>query len=198
MADESIPSFGQHATDSSSRSLVQSTILRLCEEVVVLREHTQRQHRLFERELVKLRDELRASFDVFAANTQRAYQQLRQELHGEKRVSLTLLSELLDLGFDLERLESARPAVDDLAGLRLWADSVSVQVRKVRALLERLGVHRYDAVVGSVYNPALHERVGTRTVEGIGPDRIAEQREHGYASQQPDFVLRRAKVYVTE
>jgi hypothetical protein len=28
--------------------------------------------------------------------------------------------------------------------------------------------------------------------------RIAEQRERGYASQQPEFVLRRPKVIVTE
>jgi len=46
--------------------------------------------------------------------------------------------------------------------------------------------------------PALHERVGAAHVEGMGPNLIAEQRERGYASQQPEFVLRRPKVIVTE
>ena len=41
-------------------------------------------------------------------------------------------------------------------------------------------------------------RVGSKRVEGMGPLLIAEQREHGYASQQPEFVLRRPKVVVSE
>ena len=49
-----------------------------------------------------------------------------------------------------------------------------------------------------VANPALHERIGTRRVEGMGPLLVAEQQQHGYASQQPEFVLRRPLVYVTE
>jgi hypothetical protein len=28
--------------------------------------------------------------------------------------------------------------------------------------------------------------------------RVAEQREHGWASQQPEFILRRPKIIVTE
>ena len=79
-----------------------------------------------------------------------------------------------------------------------WADAIAVQTRKVQAALLRHGIHPYDAVVSSPYNPALHERVGSKRVEGMGPLLVAEQREHGYASQQPDFVLRRPKVIVTE
>ena len=56
----------------------------------------------------------------------------------------------------------------------------------------------YDAVISSPYNPALHERVGSTRVEGMGPNLVAEQRERGYASQQPEFVLRRPKVIVSE
>ena len=52
--------------------------------------------------------------------------------------------------------------------------------------------------VSSPYNPALHERVGSKRVEGMNPNLIAEQRERGYASQQPEFVLRRPKVIVSE
>jgi hypothetical protein len=32
----------------------------------------------------------------------------------------------------------------------------------------------------------------------MGPNLIVEQRECGYASQQPEFVLRRPKVIVSE
>ena len=42
------------------------------------------------------------------------------------------------------------------------------------------------------------ERVGSRRVEGMDALRVAEQRERGYASQQPEFILRRPKVVVTE
>src|SRR5262249_29840446 len=64
-----------------------STIYRLCEEVISLRERNNRQHQEFDRKLNAVRDDLKSSFNSFAADTQRAYQQLRQETHGEKRVS---------------------------------------------------------------------------------------------------------------
>ncbi len=70
--------------------------------------------------------------------------------------------------------------------------------RRAEAVLAQFGVHRYDAVVAAAYQPALHERVGGRPVDGLGPQRVAQQIEPGYASQQPDFVLRRAKVLVSE
>ena len=73
-----------------------------------------------------------------------------------------------------------------------------MECRKLQAGLLRNGLQPYDAVIGSAYNPALHERVGSRRVEGMDALRIAEQLEHGYASQQPEFVLRRPKVIVTE
>ena len=181
-----------------NHTLGASSIYRLCEEVIALRETNNRQHKLFEQTLAKVRDELRASFNSFAADTQRAYQQLRQETHGEKRVSLALLNELLDIGFELEHVVASRPPGGDAEALGRWADAVEVQSRKVQAALLRHGIHPYDAVVGSPYNPALHERVGTTRVDGLDPLRVAEQREHGYASQQPDFVLRRPKVIVSE
>src|SRR5881396_2776201 len=90
-----------------------SSIYRLCEEVIALREMNNRQHKLFEQALARSRDALQTSFNSFAADTQRAYQQLRQEVHGEKRVSLALLNELLDVGMDLEQIVAARPRPDD-------------------------------------------------------------------------------------
>jgi hypothetical protein len=180
------------------QTLGSSTIYRLCEEVISLRERNTRQHQEFDRKLNAVRDELKTSFNSFAADTQRAYQQLRQETHGEKRVSMALLNELLEIGQDLEGIVAARPGLDDLEALKRWAEAVEIESRKVQAALLRHGIHPYDAVISSPYNPALHERVGSKRVEGMGPLLVAEQREHGYASQQPEFVLRRPKVIVSE
>jgi molecular chaperone GrpE (heat shock protein) len=175
-----------------------STVYRLCEELIALREVNARQHKLFEQTLARSRDALLSGFNTFAADTQRAYQQLRQELHGERRAALALLNELLDVALDLERLVAARPRPGDAAAAAGWADAVGVEGRKVQDALKRHGVHPYDAVVGSAYNPALHERVGSRRVEGMDALRVAEQCERGYASQQPEFVLRRPRVIISE
>jgi molecular chaperone GrpE (heat shock protein) len=179
-------------------TLGSSSLYRLCEEVIALRETNNRQHRVFEQTLAKVRDALQDSFNSFAADTQRAYQQLRQETHGEKRVSLALLNELLDVGCDLEQIVAARPLPDDPEAVARWADAVAVEARKVQDALRKHGIHPYDAVIGSAYNPALHERVGSKRMEGMDALRVAEQREHGYASQQPEFILRRPKVIVSE
>ena len=183
---------------AAPQTLGASTIFRLCEEVIALREMNNRQHKLFEQTMAKARDEMARSFDSFAGATQRAYQQLRQEVHGEKRVSLALLNELLELGMDLQHIVASRPTTADPEALARWADAVEVESRKVQAALLRHGIQPYDAVIGSPYNPALHERVGSKRVEGLGPLLIAEQKERGYASQQPEFVLRRPKVVVSE
>jgi molecular chaperone GrpE (heat shock protein) len=185
-------------TNREDHTLGSSTIYRLCEEVIALREMNNRQHKLFDQTLAKARDELKSSFNNFAGLTQDAYQQLRREVHGEKRVSLALLNELLEVGIDLERIAAARPAAEDREAVARWMEAVEVQSRKVQAALLRHGIHPYDAVISSPYNPALHERVGSTRVEGMGPLLIAEQKERGYASQQPEFVLRRPKVIVSE
>jgi hypothetical protein len=176
--------------------------------MIALREKNDRHHKVFEQSLQKVRDSLQTSFNSFAADTQRAYQQLRQEIHGDKRFSLTLMMELLEVASDLEGIVAARPACfsstewrgasDNQEAAARWAEAVSVESRKVAGLLLRLGIHPYDAIVGAPYVPALHERVGSRHVEGMDALRIAEQCEQGYASQQPEFVLRRPKVIITE
>jgi molecular chaperone GrpE (heat shock protein) len=105
----------------------------------------------------------------------------------------------VDLTLDLQKVSEARPPLESappaLAG---WAEGVAVAARKAQAVLAQFGVSRYDAVIGSAYEPALHERVGGQPMEGMGPLRVAAQVEPGYASQQPDFVLRRAKVLISE
>jgi molecular chaperone GrpE (heat shock protein) len=190
--------------DRTALAIGSSTMLSLLEAMIQLSERNQREHKVFTQELKAIRDALTASFRGFVEETQKAYQQLRKEVHGEKRVSLVLLNELLEIGQELEHLTTARPTVtdhmsaDEIKALVAWADSVEVQSRKVQSALLRHGIHPYDAVIGSAYNPALHERVGTKRIEGMGPLLVAEQQSRGYASQQPEFVLRRPQVYVTE
>lgn len=186
------------ATPREMDTLGSSTLYKLCEEVIALREYDKRQLRSVEQTLNKVRDELKASFNSFAADTQRAYQQLRQEMHGEKRVSLALLNELIETAHDLKAIVAARPMREDVEAVQRWIEAVEIESRKVDSALLKHGIQPYDAVVSSPYNPAIHERVGSKRVEGMGPLLVAEQVERGYASQQPEFVLRRPKVIVSE
>jgi len=182
----------------SPRPVAPSTIQRLCEEMITLREHMSRQLKFFEQTLRQAKEEGQTNFHQFVQETSRAYQQMRQELHGEKRHALALQNELLEITLDLARVASSRPASEDPKALQAWSESVAVLARKAEAMLARLGILPYDAVIGSAYNPALHERVGNKSMEGMGPLLVAEQIERGYASQQPEFVLRRPKVLVSE
>ena len=95
---------------SDGRTIWSSSLYKVCEELIALRERNNREHKMFEQALAKQRDAIQASFNSFAADTQRAYQQLRQEVHGEKRVSMALLNELLEIGIDLEHIVANRPA----------------------------------------------------------------------------------------
>ena len=182
-------------------TLGMSSLYRLFEAFIALREKNERQHKLFEQTLNRTRDSLESRFNAFAAETQKAYQQLRQEVVGEKKFSLALLNELLDLAIELDHILSARPeapAGPAAEPWRRWLEALEVQDRKVQETLVKFGILPYDAAVGSPYNPALHERVGSMRVDGLDALRVAEQRERGYASQQPEFVLRRPKVIVSE
>lgn len=184
---------------TESQTLGSSTIYNLCEEFIRLREKNDRQHKLFDQAQTKLLHELKTQFNSFAADTQRAYQQLRTEIHGEKKVSLNLLLLLLEVGQELDHIMNSRPTdLNDKEALAGWIESVAVQSRKVKAALVQHGIHAYDAEPGTPYNPALHERVGSMKKEGMGPLLVAEQKERGYASQVPEFKLVRAKVIVSE
>ena len=175
------------------------TLQRLCAELIALRERTDRQHKLFDQALAQTRDDLQARFGQFAADAQHAYQRLRDELTGEKRLSLALLTALVDLTLDLQKVAESRPPLDGApSAVAGWAEGVAVAARKAQAVLAQFGVSRYDAVIGSAYEPALHERVGSKRMEGMGPLLVAEQLESGWASQQPEFILRRPKVIVSE
>lgn len=183
-------------------TLGMSSLYKLFEAFIALREKNERQHRVFEQSQNRSRDTLIEKFNGFAGDTQRAFQNLRQELTGEKRMALAILNELVDLSLELEHIAASRPELPPEVELaeewRRWSEAIDIQNRKVAAALRRHGIHAYDAVIGAPYNPALHERVGGKRMEGMDALRIAEQREHGYASQVPEFVLRRPKVIVTE
>jgi molecular chaperone GrpE (heat shock protein) len=198
MNDDVVPPPLETAREREPLTLGSSSLFKLFEAFIALREKNERQHKLFEQSQNKTRDELRDSFNSFAAATQRAYQQLRQEIHGEKKVSLNLMHELLENCLDLQRIVQSKPALEDAEAVARWAESIEVEARKLQAGLGRLGIHRYDAVIGSEYDPKLHERIGSKPMEGMGPLRVAEQREPGFASQLPGFVLRRPKVIVSE
>lgn len=201
MSDEAlseIPASKPVKPADDGRTIWSSSLFRVCEEMIALRERNSREHKLFTQDLTKARDSIQSSFNSFAADTQRAYQQLRQEIHGEKRVSMALLNELLDIGMDLEQVLASKPKADDAEAVAKWSESIEVESRKIQDSLRKHGIVPYDAVISSAYNPAIHERVGSMRKEGMGPLLIAEQRERGYASQQPEFVLRRPKVIVSE
>ncbi len=198
MNDDFLPGATEVPATGRNDTLGSSTIYRLCEEVIALREMNNRQHKLFSQELARARDDLAGKFNHFAKVTQDAYQDLRRELTGEKRASLALLNFLLEVGQDLEHIAAVKPAADDREGVQRWIEAVEVESRKVLDALARHGIVPYDAVISSPYNPAIHERVGSARVEALGPLLVAEQRERGWASQHPEFILRRPKVIVSE
>ena len=179
-----------------------SSVYRLFEAFIALREKNERQHKLFEQTLNRARDGLQSSFNAFAGDTQKAYQQLRQEILGEKKFSLTLLNVILDLGIDMNHILDSQPkhlpAGPEGEGVQAWIKSLEVENRKIWDDIRKFGITPYEAVFGTPYNPAMHERVGSTRVDGLPALMIAETREKGYASQQPEFILRRPKVIVTE
>ena len=193
---------GRHRADGRARDDGTRSAPRrftsLCEEVIALRETNKRQHKLFEQTLTKVRDELKTSFNSFAADTQRAYQQLRQETHGEKNSAWPCSTSCWSWAMTWSTSSAARRRLDDAGGDQGLGRGRRGAVAQGRGGLLRHGIQPYDAVIGSPYNPALHERVGSTRIEGMGPLLVAEQHEPGYASQQPEFVLRRPKVIVSE
>lgn len=152
-----------------------------------------------EKTLTRVREELVGGYRKLTQEVQAAFQRLRDEQTGEKRANLALLAELIERARDLDRLAKSVPAaVAAVPEVARWAEAVAVAARASDAGLARLGVFRYDAAVGDVYRPELHERVGGRSVAGVEAGRVAEQLEAGYASRSPDFVPVRAKVLISE
>ena len=188
--------------DPEMPTMGMSSVYRLFEAFIALREKNERQHKLFETTLNRARDGLQSSFNSFAGDTQKAYQQLRQDILGEKKFSLMLLNVLLDLGIEMNHILEAKPkhlpTGPEAEVLQAWIKALEVENRKIWDDIRKFGIHPYEAPQGTPYNPALHERVGSTRVDGLPALMIAETKEKGYASQQPEFILRRPKVIVTE
>src|SRR3989442_1308086 len=75
------------ALEPDQATLGMSSVYKLFEAFIALREKNERQHKMFEQTLNRVRDAMQGNFNTFAAETQRAYQQLRQDIQGEKRAS---------------------------------------------------------------------------------------------------------------
>src|SRR5438046_2494986 len=133
--------------DPEAPTLGMSSVYRLFEAFIGLREKNERQHKLFEQSLNRARDALQSSFNTFAADTQKAYQQMRQEMVGEKKFSLGLLNELLDLAIELDHIVAARPAVTasglDADAIERWMEAVEIQNRKVQESIRKFGINPY-------------------------------------------------------
>src|SRR5262249_12548889 len=97
--------------DGQQPTLGMSSVYRLFEAFIALREKNAREHKMFEPTVTRARDSLQDSFNTFAAQTQKAYQQLRHDIQGEKKISLNLLNELLDLAQELNHIVGAQPTL---------------------------------------------------------------------------------------
>src|SRR3954452_8990884 len=143
------------ASDPALPTMGMSSVYRLFEAFIALREKNERQHKLFEQTLNRTRDNLESRFNSFAAETQKAYQSLRQDVVGEKKFSLALLNELLDLAIELDHILSARPPLPEGAGAGPWGrwlEALEIQNRKVQEQLVKFGIHTCDAAVGTQYD----------------------------------------------
>src|SRR3954470_14703368 len=112
-----------------------SSVYRLFEAFIALREKNGREHKMFEQTLNRARDSLQSSFNSFAGDTQKAYQQLRQDVLGEKKFSLMLLNVLLDLGVDMQHILDSKPKHvphgPESEALEAWIKSLEVENRKI-------------------------------------------------------------------
>src|SRR5262245_65372535 len=70
------------------QTLGSSTLYNLLEAMIQLAERNQREHKLFSQDVKGVRDSLQSSFNTFAAETQKAYQNLRKEVQDRKSTRL--------------------------------------------------------------------------------------------------------------
>jgi molecular chaperone GrpE (heat shock protein) len=166
---------------------LEAMIARLTAAVLNLREESVNSQQHIEQELARTRASLEERFARLAADTQSAYQSLRDELTGENRFGLALLNALVEQTLDLERLADSDPN-----------PGLHVALRAARESLARFGVTRYAPESGEQYRPDWHECVGREPANGLQTGRILRVIEPGYAAGGPERLVRRAKVIVSE
>ena len=123
-----------------------------------------------------------ADFDNFRRRTER--DRSKAAATAKREVLLPLL-DIVD-GFDqaLAYLSDAPPNI---------AEGVRAIHRKLLDLLDAQGVAPIEAV-GQVFDPALHEAIGTVESDGRAPGTVVAEVQHGY--RLGDDVLRPARVRV--
>ncbi|MFC2122615.1 nucleotide exchange factor GrpE [Bacteroidota bacterium] len=119
------------------------------------------------------------------ANYKRRIEQEMQEIGKLSNANLVL--NLLPVMDDLERALSSVP--DDLAD-NGWVDGITLIDRKLRGVLESIGLSAIEAV-GEPFDPNIHEAV----MQGQGEDgMVIAELEKGYRFQ--DRIIRPPKVVV--
>lgn len=139
----------------------------------------------FERD--QLRDQLLRSVAELQTFRQRSQQQ-RLEL--QKYGAEDLLQELLPV---LDNFQRSLKALEGNADPEAILQGVSMVERQLRTALESAHLQRVVAV-GEVFDPELHEAVGTVETEEFEPNVIVDEVEAGYRLHER--LLRPAKVRV--
>jgi len=109
------------------------------------------------------------------------------------RAADSLRLKVLDALDDFDRAIEARPPAlaDDP-----WAEGIAAIDRKLRALLEREGVHPMEPTVGQPFDPRLHQAISHVAGSGRPADEIVGEFARGY--WVADRVLRPALVAVSD
>ena len=162
-------------------------------DIEALLEDTQRERD----EYLQLAQRARADFENYR---RRAAQEAKDaEGRGKSSLARELVPSLDNLeralratGIDPDADDAAAEESGDGAGL---AHGVLLVYRELRATLERAGVETYDPT-GERFDPAWHEALATRAVEGTEAGLVVETIEKGY--RLDGQVLRAAKVIVSQ
>jgi molecular chaperone GrpE len=155
-------------------------------------------------EYLELAQRAKADFENFRKRA------ARDAAEAEKRGKGGLARELVPAIDNLERAlssvgidpqagvptgEDGEPRSEEVSSEEAFARGVALVLGELRATLQRAGVETYDPV-GEAFDPAWHEALATRVVEGGESGTVIETLERGY--RLDGQVLRPARVVVSE
>jgi molecular chaperone GrpE len=101
--------------------------------------------------------------------------------------AMVLVLDHFDHALDVDPANTSPDAL--LTGVRMVRD-------ELLGALERFGVKRFEVKQGDEFDPHRHEALMRQAIDGLEPDRIADQIKPGYTLE--DKTLRPAQVSVTE
>ena len=145
-------------------------------EIERLKAELRREHEMYLRAL--------SDFDNFRRRVERERASASQS--GKRAIILPLLDVLDNFDRALPYVVEAPPALSE--GLQ------AIQ-RRLLALLEAQGVTPFRSL-GEVFDPALHEAIGSAPSENRQPGSVADELQRGY--RMGDEVLRPARVRVAQ